>query len=61
MQGECGCSEDCGRRMQRWNWKQDEETLSCGTVLAGVPGKIDTYDTKQSNYCQNLEAEGLSI
>lgn len=41
MQGECGCSEDCGRRMQRWNWKQDEETVSAVELCLQVyQGKL---------------------
>lgn len=59
---ECRCSEDCRRRMQRWNWKQDGEAVSAVELYAeDVPGKIYTCDTKQNNYCQNLEVEGLNI
>lgn len=51
---EGGCRGGTGSRLG--------SCLSCGTVcFEGVPGKIDTYDTKQSNYCQNLEIEGLNV
>lgn len=40
-QRECGCSEDCGRRIQRWNWKQDGEAVSAVELCTeGVSGKL---------------------